>query len=110
MQLCEAYRPTVWSDVVGQDKVLATIERLHARGLGGRAYWLSGHATDRYGPDLALPCFLQRIVEQLVQFLDIGPAVRPLPHLGMQPARFGIDDLASVGIPGPSRFRSPLSI
>ena len=44
MQLFEAYRPVVWSDVVFQDKALATIGRLRARGLGGRAYWISGQS------------------------------------------------------------------
>jgi len=40
--LYEEYRPRQWSEVVGQSKALATIERLRARGLAGRAYWLSG--------------------------------------------------------------------
>ena len=42
MQLHEQYRPRTWSEVVGQDKVLAKIERLRKRGLAGRAYFLSG--------------------------------------------------------------------
>ncbi len=42
MQLHEQYRPRCWADVVGQDKVLAKIERLRKRGLAGRAYFLSG--------------------------------------------------------------------
>jgi replication-associated recombination protein RarA len=42
MQLHEKYRPRTWSDVAGQPKALATIERLRPRGLAGRAYWLSG--------------------------------------------------------------------
>ena len=44
MQLYEQYRPTAWSEVVGQDKVLAKIDRLRGRGLAGRAYWLSGQS------------------------------------------------------------------
>ena len=40
--LYEQYRPRKWSEVVGQDKVVAIIERLRPRGLGGRAYWISG--------------------------------------------------------------------
>ncbi|KKN16590.1 hypothetical protein LCGC14_0974300 [marine sediment metagenome] len=44
MQLFEAYRPTVWSDIVGQDKIIATIDCLRPSGLGGRAYWLSGQS------------------------------------------------------------------
>jgi replication-associated recombination protein RarA len=42
MQLHEEYRPQSWSEVVGQDKVLAKIDQLRKRGLGGRAYWLAG--------------------------------------------------------------------
>lgn len=44
MRLFEQYRPTTWADVVGQDKVLAKIETLRPRGLGGRAWWLSGQS------------------------------------------------------------------
>lgn len=40
--LYEAHRPRQWSDVVGQEKILDRIRLLAARGLGGRAYWLSG--------------------------------------------------------------------
>ncbi len=44
MQLHEQNRPRCWSEVVGQDKVLAKVERLRKRGLAGRAYWLSGQS------------------------------------------------------------------
>jgi DNA polymerase III gamma/tau subunit len=44
MQLCEQYRPQSWGEVVGQDKVLAQIDRLRPRGLGGRAYWINGQS------------------------------------------------------------------
>ncbi len=44
MQLHEQYRPSTWSEVVGQDKTLAKIDRLRKRGLAGRAYWLSGQS------------------------------------------------------------------
>ena len=40
--LAEQYRPSQWSDVVGQTKAKATIETLRKRGLAGRAYWLTG--------------------------------------------------------------------
>ncbi|GAG18450.1 unnamed protein product, partial [marine sediment metagenome] len=40
--LHEAYRPKTWSEVVGQDKLLAQIDRLRHRGLTGRAFWISG--------------------------------------------------------------------
>jgi DNA polymerase III subunit gamma/tau len=42
VQLTEQYRPTTWDAVIGQDKVVARIRKLAARGLGGRAYWLAG--------------------------------------------------------------------
>ena len=42
--LHEQYRPKNWDDVVGQDKVIAKIMALMRRGLGGRAYWLSGQS------------------------------------------------------------------
>ncbi len=44
MQLHEQYRPTTWSDVVGQDKIIAKIRGLAKRGLTGRAFWLSGQS------------------------------------------------------------------
>src|SRR4051794_31444786 len=42
MQLHEQCRPNCWADVVGQPKVIGTIDRLRKRGLAGRAYWISG--------------------------------------------------------------------
>lgn len=43
-QLFEQYRPTSWSDVVGQPKALAKINVLRRRGLSGRAYWINGQS------------------------------------------------------------------
>ncbi len=40
--LFEQYRPSCWSDVVGQDKAIKRIEAIRKRGLGGRAFWISG--------------------------------------------------------------------
>lgn len=42
MQLTEAYRPKTWQDVVGQDRIVAKVQTLAKRGLGGRAFWISG--------------------------------------------------------------------
>lgn len=43
--LFERVRPTTWSDVVGQDKVVANVLRLRDRGgLSGRAFWISGQS------------------------------------------------------------------
>jgi DNA polymerase III gamma/tau subunit len=37
------YEPKTWRDVVGQDEVIETLERLRdSGGLAGRAYWLAG--------------------------------------------------------------------
>ena len=44
MQLHEQHRPCQWSDVVGQDKVIAKVKRLAARGLAGRSLWISGQS------------------------------------------------------------------
>jgi len=44
MQIHEQYRPQAWSEVVGQEKVIARIEALRQRGLAGRAYWISGQS------------------------------------------------------------------
>jgi DNA polymerase-3 subunit gamma/tau len=44
MNLYEKYRPKTWLEVKAQPKALETIERLKQRGLGGRAFWLSGQS------------------------------------------------------------------
>lgn len=40
--LTESYRPKALKDVVGQDAAVKRLEFLAARGLGGRAFWISG--------------------------------------------------------------------
>jgi replication-associated recombination protein RarA len=43
MNLPEKYRPRTWQDVVGQEKLVADLQRIRDNGgLGGNAYWLSG--------------------------------------------------------------------
>jgi replication-associated recombination protein RarA len=42
--LHESARPRTWSEVAGQGKALATIDRLRQRGLSGRAFWISGQS------------------------------------------------------------------
>lgn len=42
--LYETYRPGQWSEVIGQEKTLTKLDLLRKRGLGGRAYWLSGQS------------------------------------------------------------------
>jgi replication-associated recombination protein RarA len=45
MSLHEKYRPRDWSQVVGQDKVLAKIDTIRQQGsLAGRAFWVSGQS------------------------------------------------------------------
>lgn len=44
MPLHEKYRPKTWAEVIGQEKVIAQVERLRPRGLGGRAYWITGNS------------------------------------------------------------------
>jgi replication-associated recombination protein RarA len=41
-QLCEQYRPKTWAEVIGQEKIVAKIDTLRARGLSGRGYWING--------------------------------------------------------------------
>jgi replication-associated recombination protein RarA len=42
-QLFEKWRPTQWSEVVGQGKALESIDLIRARsGLAGRAWWING--------------------------------------------------------------------
>ena len=40
--LYEKYRPTSWAEVIGQDKAIGRLRALEARGLAGRAFWISG--------------------------------------------------------------------
>ena len=42
MQLSEKYRPQTWEEVTGQSQAVNRIKTLAARGLAGRAYWVSG--------------------------------------------------------------------
>ena len=44
MQLHEQYRPRTFAEVIGQDKAIAKIRAVAGRGIGGRAYWLSGQS------------------------------------------------------------------
>src|SRR3954470_17786233 len=43
-QLAEQFRPSAWTEVAGQDKVIRRIQDLAKRGLAGRAYWVSGQS------------------------------------------------------------------
>ncbi len=42
--LHEQYRPTTWTDVVGQSRALAKVRTLAKRGLSGRAFWIAGQS------------------------------------------------------------------
>lgn len=40
--LFDKYRPRTLADVVGQDKAVERVQKIMARGVGGRAFWISG--------------------------------------------------------------------
>lgn len=40
--LYETYRPRTWDQVVGQDKAITRLQVLASRGIGGRAFWITG--------------------------------------------------------------------
>jgi len=42
--LFEKYRPRSLSEIIGQPKIVSQVERLAQRGLGGKAYWISGQS------------------------------------------------------------------
>ena len=43
MMLYERYRPTCWSEVIGQDAALRRIETIRrVEGLAGQCFWLVG--------------------------------------------------------------------
>ena len=42
MNLYEKYRPQSLDEVIGQDKALKRLRALFARGIGGKAFWISG--------------------------------------------------------------------
>lgn len=42
--LFEQYRPAKWSDLIGQDKAIRKVQTIARRGLGGRAYWITGQS------------------------------------------------------------------
>jgi len=42
VKLYEKYRPQCWSEVVGQPKAVAELERIKSSGFGGRAFFISG--------------------------------------------------------------------
>ena len=42
--LFEQYRPKTWSEVVGQEAVEKRAKAIARRGLGGRAFWISGQS------------------------------------------------------------------
>jgi DNA polymerase-3 subunit gamma/tau len=44
MQLHEEHRPKSWDEVIGQDKAIRRINQLRQRGLGSRAFWISGQS------------------------------------------------------------------
>ena len=71
MQLHESYRPHAWSDVVGQEKVLARIDALRKRGLSGRSYWISGQSGT--GKTTIARLIAAEVAEQMnIEEIDAG--------------------------------------
>ena len=42
--LFEQYRPSTWSDVIGQAKALRKLDVIRRRGLAGKVYWITGQS------------------------------------------------------------------
>ncbi len=89
MQLTEQYRPSTWSDVVGQDKVVGTIKALAKRGLSGRAYWLSGQSgtgkttiARLIAADVADSFFVQEIDATTLTLSELDTIEREWSFLG----------------------------
>ena len=77
MNLAEQYRPQTWSDVVGQPKVLDTIDRLRPRGLAGRAYFLSGQSGT--GKTTIAMLLAREVAEEIcVEEYDAGELTGPM--------------------------------
>lgn len=77
MNLAERYRPQTWADVIGQPKVLATVETIRPRGLAGRAYFLSGASGT--GKTTIAMLLAAEIAEQVcIEEYDAGELTGPL--------------------------------
>ncbi|HZN35400.1 MAG TPA: RuvB-like domain-containing protein [Pirellulaceae bacterium] len=75
IQLFEQHRPRQWSEVVGQQKALAVLDRLRQRGgLAGRAYFLSG-ATGTGKTTIALLIAAEVADDFCVTSIDDGAQV-----------------------------------
>jgi DNA polymerase-3 subunit gamma/tau len=77
MNLPERYRPQTWSEVVGQSKVVETIDRLRSRGLAGRAYFLSG-ASGTGKTTIALLIAREVADEVCIEEYDAGELTGPM--------------------------------
>ena len=93
--LYEKYRPQAFSEVIGQDKVLAKIKTIAKRGIGGRCFWISGQSgtgkttiAKLIGQEIASPDFIDeldagdlsvshlRTIEQTLQLYSFGKGGR----------------------------------
>src|SRR6516165_3479665 len=77
MNLFEKYRPSSWSEVVGQPKVIEIIDRLRPRGLTGRAYFLSG-ASGTGKTTIALLIAREVADEVCIEEYDAGELTGPM--------------------------------
>ncbi len=42
--LYEQYRPSQWSEIIGQDRVVKKVQIMRRRGLSGNAFWITGQS------------------------------------------------------------------
>lgn len=68
--LFEKYRPTQWSDVIGQDKAVSNLRRILANG-GGKAIWIQG-SSGTGKSTLAMLAARQLAHESCIEEYDAG--------------------------------------
>jgi len=90
--LYEKYRPQSWREVIGQEKILVKLSQLSARGLSGRAYWLSGSSgmgkttiARLIAQEVAAPLYIHEIDAQeltIARINEITDAISYFPMIG----------------------------
>jgi replication-associated recombination protein RarA len=71
--LFEEYRPTTWEQVIGQEKAVKKIEVLSRRGIGGRAFWISGASGT--GKTTLARLIASEIADWSIQEIDASDAI-----------------------------------
>ena len=98
MQLHEEYRPKQWSEVVGQDKAIEKIETVAKRGIGGRAFFLSGQSGT--GKTTIAYLIAQEIADEFASRERLSPPTSRHP-----PGRW-----SSTAVPAACRVKLPRKI